>query len=208
MDISPYLATESFSFSWLPTEELQPSNSSNNRLFPSEEDTAHNNYFDFDVSSSSTPSLVHADKLFSNGLIVPGSLNHPYSKSERIPYSATSPGSVALFASPSYNHHGGVGDQTRYSSTKLKRIFQNFTPRRVFSKYLRCLVPVGGSRGRNGIRVDDVNRKAWEVKSYNCSNCNTPQGGISPMRRESDESSIYEAILYCKRSSGSSSSVS
>jgi len=104
-----------------------------------------------------------------------------------------------MFASPSYDHHG------RYSSAKLKRIFQNFIPRRVLSKYMRCLIPGGGSRARNGIRVDDVNRKAWEVKSYDCSNCNTPQGAVSPMRRESDESSIHEAILYCKRSSGTSS---
>lgn len=58
-------------------------------------------------------------------------------------------------------------------------------------------------------RVDDhVNRLAWEVKSWSTNN--TPVIA-SPMRSETtaycsawsdiDESSVREAILYCKRSS-------
>uniref|UniRef100_A0A803M328 Uncharacterized protein n=1 Tax=Chenopodium quinoa TaxID=63459 RepID=A0A803M328_CHEQI len=152
MDTSQPLATESFSYSWLATESELHKTISNNIS-----ETSHN--FDFDISISKTcpSSLVHADKLFSNGLILPQSLDES-------------------------------GDNNYYASTPS---------------------PLLISRG--GTRVDDVNRITWEVKSWSTNN--TPVIS-SPMRDNSsaycsaaaawsdiDESSIRDAILYCKRSS-------
>ncbi|XP_021767029.1 uncharacterized protein LOC110731485 [Chenopodium quinoa] len=198
MDTSQPLATESFSYSWLATESELHKTISNNIS-----ETSHN--FDFDISISKTcpSSLVHADKLFSNGLILPQSLDESGDNN----YYASTPSPLLISSTIHHHHHP--------SSSSFRRMFMGkwskFVPRKIISKYIKCLIPRRETIGRGGTRVDDVNRITWEVKSWSTNN--TPVIS-SPMRDNSsaycsaaaawsdiDESSIRDAILYCKRSS-------
>lgn len=196
------LATESFSYSWLATESSSFSNINHSVLLPEDHDEPNHN-FDFDISMSKTnpSSLVHADKLFSNGLILPQSIDiNPSSSSS----SSSSPSPLLVVNPIIIRHH-------HPSPSSFRKMFlgkwSKFVPGKIISKYVKCLIPMRESIGRGGRRrVDDVNRIAWEVKSWSTNN--TPQV-VSPIRETSpycsawsdiDETSIRDAILYCKTS--------
>ncbi|GMH00466.1 hypothetical protein Nepgr_002305 [Nepenthes gracilis] len=204
MEISHPLATESFSHSWLVDSShhrsIEPLDGPNRASNHSEETLNFN--FNFCVSES-PDSLVHADKIFSNGQIMPVFVVNPSRKTE--PFNT--------FNSPSILYSSVPQSRNCSSSSTPHSLF----PRKwwKFSKKIlqKCfgllmLAPCHSSTGsRRSTRVDDLDRRSREVKSLS----NTPQA--SPRRSSSStsfypggnwsdsENSIYEAILYCKRSS-------
>lgn len=148
--------------------------------------------FNFDVPICQSPdALVHADQLFSDGLIKPIFINQ--SKIEASNFLDLAP------AMPSISSKTGVSavDIRCHSFIRWRRSLQ-----KCFG-YLRTLCHrIGGLR--KSIKVDDIDGRAWEVKRPS----NSP--GASPRQRTTYlrddwcdiESSIYEAVLHCKRSMG------
>lgn len=206
METSSPLAIESFSYSWLSNvqppldgidEPLRTSLDSSPEAISKE--LAQN--FNFYIpTSQSSAALLHADELFSDGLIKP------------------------VFAGPSKILDASTSDlitvlpSSSFSSRNVIPVFQGHY--RLLSKwgisfkknFLKCfgyLRPhyhnIGSSRKRSS-RVDDIDRRGQEVKSWS----NSPQASPPPSAKYSVgvgdwhdiENSIYEAILHCKRSIG------
>uniref|UniRef100_A0A5B7B684 Putative membrane-associated kinase regulator 6 n=1 Tax=Davidia involucrata TaxID=16924 RepID=A0A5B7B684_DAVIN len=256
METSQPLATESFSYSWLINKK--PSFDGLNEPFRisldnSDEATSEQRKskmvtskgflveaqnFNFDIPISESPAaFVHADEIFSDGHIIPiyvdPSKIEAFNSSNSvpaIPVSALSSKTVC----PANKSHCHFLRKWRKSS---KRVLQN---------YFGLLKPLCRKVGcsRRSIKVDDIDRKVWEVKSWSNSPVASPrqstaystsdccgikrngtkiadtdmvfQNGkswsssplASPQRSPSYstgdwcdiESSIYEAILHCKRS--------
>ncbi|CAK7348802.1 unnamed protein product [Dovyalis caffra] len=208
MEPSETLAIESFSRSWLTSvnsslhgletplrasldcsheaisEELDYRMPESRRSL--EEDQNFN--FDFPISQS-PDALLHADQLFSDGLIRPIFINQ--SKIEASSSLNLAPTVPSSFSSGTVS---AVQILCRFLG-RWRRILPNcFGYVRPFSHRLR------GSRIIT--RVDNVERIAWGVKSQSNSR------EASPRRRTAysldgcydSESSIHEAVLHCKRS--------
>lgn len=209
------LATESFSYSWLVQqtpqfhglEEYLTSTSS-------PRDTNFN--FDTSISRSSSFNFVHADEIFSNGHIMPFYLDRTKSNVEA--FNALSP----------------LPDPIPISSSDRMKFYYFFKNLRTSSRsmirgWLRMLRPLCHKVGcsRKSIRVDDIDRKKWEIRSLE--NLNISIEASPSMSKKSEyrrlkkarswsskaqesvptspcwfdnESSIYEAVLHCKRSIG------
>ncbi|XP_041001912.1 probable membrane-associated kinase regulator 6 [Juglans microcarpa x Juglans regia] len=222
----PDLATESFSFSWLSNEELPdhlddhlgciPFRASNFDSTSHDETTSKCSFskenskryseletqnFDFNVpisQSSSSSDLVHADELFSNGIIKPVFKNPQriryYSSSivsngnnPLIPFSSASSSSRTLVPTVQVNCHFLRRWKRTLATGRILRECFGYLCRPLCRRVLR------GSR--KCTRVDDIDRRSLEVKSWSSS----PQA--SPEQRFADmESSIHEAVLHCKRS--------
>ncbi|XP_059651315.1 probable membrane-associated kinase regulator 6 [Cornus florida] len=190
--------------------------------------------FYFDIPICEPPAaLVHADEIFSNGHIMPSNIKS-FSPSNSVPTTPLS----SLPSKPVTQSNMII----RYHSLKKWRKSSTL----ILQKYFGFLKPLWRKLGsRKCIRVDDIDRKEWEVKSWSstpqpsprrlstsysasdlcnmeskkCGISNTarvlmevqswsnspqasPQQGPSCSTGDwcDIESSIYEAILHCKRS--------
>ena len=210
MEISP-LAVESFSYSWLIN--VKPSLdglgsplrtsldfSDDYNFLKSQRLVGEAQNFNFDVPiSQSSVSLIHADEVFSNGFIVPMFIDP--SKKEALETSH-SLSSVPVSSLPSRTgilavgiHYSLLRKWLKSSKSALYEGFGCFRP--LFRK-------VGGSR--KSIRVDDIDRRLWEAKTWGILPPQQPSLQKSSSYSIGDwchmESSIHEAVLYCKRSIG------
>lgn len=225
MENSQTLSIESFSYSWLIN--LKPSLDSldnslrtsldaydeasfiemDPRMPPSKRFIIDGQEFNFDFPVSQSPlSLVHADELFSNGLISPLFLNPlkmgTYDASDTIPNSPTS-----FSSSPLVSKTIVSASKSRCCSLKRCRRLS----RRVIQKYLDFLRPLYQrfrSDRRSGSRAEAVgSRTQIGKKNLVGSPESSPRMSVAyyadDWRKSCDsESSIYEAVLHCKRSIG------
>lgn len=225
MESSKPLATESFSYSWLVdrkqhsldvlTEMIKPS--------PPRKSNEKDQNFNFDVSLTAFhAALVHADEIFADGHIMPV-------------YALKTPNSVppSPFSSFAFESRSEGSKKQFCLAERWRR-----SSRRILHKCFGLIRPlyksIGSSR-KSRSRVDDLERKVFEVQSWTNSPRlsssaadlsdfkkvrngaalkktkswgPSPQSSprLSPSRPSSawcgDESSIHEAILYCKRSIG------
>ncbi|KAK4418579.1 putative membrane-associated kinase regulator 6 [Sesamum alatum] len=242
MENSQPLATESFSYSWLTDRTPHSSDGvlNNLRLDFLENCSENESNFNFDVHFTPSPTpLVHADEIFSHGHIMPvyvdrSNVVRALKTSTSVPPSPVS--SSYYLESPflaNKNQYCLLG-RWRKSS---KRIF-----RKCFGFVKPLCRSIGRSRSRKCSRVDDLERKVCEIRSWSNSLEASPRPSsaysvvdwsdvkrigdnvdlsnglkkakswrssprasprISPSRSSSAcdaESSIHEAILYCKRS--------
>lgn len=201
METSQPLSIESFSYSWLVN--LKPSfetlddshrfsldasdeayfiemdlqSPASKRFFTRSQDLN----FDFPISKSPV-SLVHADELISNGFLVPFFVN-PL-KME------TCNGSYSTPTTPISSH----AQETMHSARKIRCLSLSrcrCLSKQIFQKYLDFIRPVceklRGRRSCSRNEADDTT-VAYSVDNW---------------RRSCDsDSSIYEAVLHCKRSIG------
>ncbi|RVW37231.1 putative membrane-associated kinase regulator 6 [Vitis vinifera] len=220
MEASQPLSIESFSYSWLIN--LKPSFESlddslrtsldvsdeasfiemDPRMPPSKRFFRNSQDFNFDFPISQPPlSLVHADELFSNGLIMPIFM-------EPLKMEAYD-GSYSLPATPISSSHAPKhvlsATNTRCSSLRRCRRLS----KQILQKYLDFLRPLYRRiRGRRiGSRAESVNSRMQEGKSWVYSPEASPRTSTAystgDWRKSCDsESSIYEAVLHCKRSIG------
>ncbi|KAJ9679615.1 hypothetical protein PVL29_021517 [Vitis rotundifolia] len=218
MEASQPLSIESFSYSWLIN--LKPSFESlddslrtsldvsdeasfiemDPRMPPSKRFFRNSQDFNFDFPISQPPlSLVHADELFSNGLIMPLFM-------EPLKMEAYD-GSYSLPATPISSSHAPKrvlsASNTRCSSLRRCRRIS----KQILQKYLDFLRPLYRRiRGRRiGSRAESVNSRMQEVKGWVYSPEASPRTSTAystgDWRKSCDsESSIYEAVLHCKRS--------
>lgn len=177
METSHPLATESFSHSWLINK--RPSFDNSECMVKSNKFFEESQNFNFDIpinKSSVSTNYVHADEIFSNGKILPVYLN----RSNIDSFDAST-------SIPSSNRHNSLGKWRKLSF-------------RIFKKCIgRFLRPLGRRIGfsRKSTRVDDINRKEWE-KVLDASPRESPSYDLM----DDIESTIYEAVLHCKRSIG------
>ncbi|KAJ6872917.1 membrane-associated kinase regulator 6 [Populus alba x Populus x berolinensis] len=208
MESPETLAIESFSRSWLTSvnpslqgletalgaspdspreaisEELDYRMQNSRRSL--EEDQNFNFYFPV---SQSPDALLHADQLFSDGLIRPVFINQ--SKNE---------------ASSSLNLAPNVPSSLSSKTVSAVQILCRFLGRwkRILPKCFGYVRPLSHRvrDSRISTRVDNVERIAWEGKSQSNSR------EASPSRRvaysldgcHDSERSIHDAVLHCKRS--------
>ncbi|KAJ6340531.1 hypothetical protein OIU77_008320 [Salix suchowensis] len=196
METSQSLSIESFSYSWLVN--LKPSLESldsslrasidapdeaffiemDPRMPPSKRFFGNSQDFKFDFPISQSPlTLVHADELFSNGYVMP--LFFDPLRIEAYEVSDSIPSPSHLF--PRTKNHG-------FSLPFFRRI-----------------------RGhRSSSRAESIDSKVQAMKSWVCSAETSPRISVANSaddcwRRSCDsDSSIYEAVLHCKRSNGKS----
>lgn len=210
------LATESFSYSWLVNKS--PPFDHHEYLKSSFRDTN----FNFDTSPFT---LIHADEIFSNGHILPIYVDQTKIKESL----STSPSLLGIPSLPCRN--------STYQDSKMSycHFFRNLrkSSKRVIRVCVGVLRPFCHKIkcSRKSVRVDDIDRKVWEVQSQgnsvqasprkfnknddyrklrkvkSCSNFSqefvpksTPSNSINVYC--DIESSIYEAVLHCKRSIG------
>ncbi|XP_038993908.1 probable membrane-associated kinase regulator 6 [Hibiscus syriacus] len=229
METSQPLSIESFSYSWLvnlkPSPYLTPSlddlDSSlrgsldaydealfikmDPRMPPSRRFFRNSNDFKFDFPISRSPlTLVHADELFSEGRVMPFFVNNS-KKTEAYDVSGTAPTLPTSPLAPDVdipqcktNHHPSLRRCRRLS-------------RRIFSKYLNFLRPLYRSMLRrsksSGTRVESVDPRGHVRKNWLYSTGTSPRISVAysadEWRKSCDsESSIYEAVLHCKKSIG------
>ncbi|XP_021683433.2 probable membrane-associated kinase regulator 6 [Hevea brasiliensis] len=213
MECSQPLAVESFSHSWLTSvssplnglEELLRASldSSHEAIFEELEykvpkpkrslEEVQN--FNFDVPSSQFPdALVHADQLFAEGLIKPVFISQSKidtsSSLVLVPKMHSSVVSSAVV--PTVDIQCCIFKRWRKSS---QRILQKC----VGHLRLLCRKLPGSIRTT---RVDDIDRRARQVKIWS----NSPQASPGITYTSTGwcdiESSIYDAVLHCKRSIG------
>lgn len=217
---SQSLATESFSYSWLvnqtpPFDEY---------LRSSFRDTNFN--FDTSISKSSSFTLIHADEIFSNGHILPIYVDQTKNKAN-----LNTPPSVLAIPISSLPSRNSVYQENRMTYTQFLRNWRK-TSKRIIRKCFGVFRPFCQKIGcpRISIRVDDIDRKVWEVQSQGSSVQASPRKinkkiDYSRLRKVKSwsnlpreyvpqspsnstnvfcdiESSISEAVLYCKRSIG------
>ncbi|KAJ8748898.1 hypothetical protein K2173_013331 [Erythroxylum novogranatense] len=188
------LAIESFSNSWLTGNHSSLENLGDPSTASFQRSSGDSQNFKFDVPfTKSSSAIVHADQLFSDGLIRPNSLHRSSSSSVNLrPSSSTRP-------SPSSFSDSTVVPVADTQCEVLRRWKKR--SERILQKWIGHLTPfclgVGGTR--KSIKVDDIDRREWEVKSW--SNSPTYHSADSWSELEF-ETSIYEAILHCKKSIG------
>ncbi|KAJ6881605.1 membrane-associated kinase regulator 6 [Populus alba x Populus x berolinensis] len=221
METSQPLSIESFSYSWLVN--LKPSLESldnslrasldasdeasfiemDPRMPPSKRFFRNSQDFKFDFPISQSPlTLVHADELFSNGYVMP--LFVDPLKMEAYDVSD----------STSVLHTSSHAPKTVVSACKPQRCSSLRRCRRlskqIVQKYLDFLRPLYRRiRGhRSSSRAENIDSKVQVMKNWVYSAETSPRISVAYSvddcwRRSCDsESSIYEAVLHCKRSNG------
>lgn len=213
METSQSLSIESFSYSWLvdlkPSLDNSPDGSFRASLDVSDEASfiemdpklspskrffiVHQDLnFDFPVLQSPL-SLVHADELISNGILVPVffkplKMEEAYdSSSDSIPStpeSSPTKENIRLFR--------------RIRCSSLRR-YKRFS-KRVLQKYLDLFRPIYQ-------RIKGRKSRMQGMNSWGYSAATSPRSSVAysvdNWRRSCDsESSIYEAVLHCKRTIG------
>ncbi|KAK9292495.1 hypothetical protein L1049_020468 [Liquidambar formosana] len=219
MENSRPLSIESFSYSWLIN--LKPSFESlddslrasldvsdeasfiemDPRLPPSKRFLRDARDFNFDFPISQSPlTIVHADELFSNGLIMPFFVDplkmEAYDALDTIPTSPNSSHAPKIVLSAS---------EIRCPSLRRCRRLS----KRIIQKYLDFLRPLFQRiRGRrSGVRPETFDTRSEVVKNRVYSVESSPRRSVTycldDWRKSCDsESSIYEAVLHCKKSIG------
>lgn len=197
------LSVESFSYGWLvnqnPSLDIADDGSfieMDPNLSPSKRFLVHQDFdFDFDLPTSQSPtSFVDADKLISNGILIPVNSYDSYSTdtSNSIPVSPLS--SVTQRDVPLYR---------KSRSLSLRRC--NRLPKRIVQKYMDLVKPLW-CRMRRG-RSDSS--RVQGVENWECSTASAPRRSEAcwayNRRRSCDsESSIHEAVVHCKKTIGMS----
>ncbi|XP_020553680.1 uncharacterized protein LOC110012890 [Sesamum indicum] len=197
MENSQPLATESFSYSWLTVTDRKPSPSDS--LRPKLPDREQNNFnFDVPVSTPST-ALVHADEIFSDGQILPlyvdGSSNVAVDTTS-IP--ASSPACHVCSNSMSSPPRTSFFDKNKHFLYEIKWIVRSNSPTRILHKCLKVVVRQlckGVGCSRKSSRVDDVERKAFEVRSWRSYNS-------SPDQASPKSSSANYSVVDMKKTGG------
>lgn len=222
MEASQPLSIESFSYSWLANRnpsaeiidgsvrasldlseeayfiEMDPG-------FPSSKSfrrnsVSHDFKFDFPTSQPPLP-FVHADEVFRNGYVLPLFVDPLKLKS----CEASNP---TASLSPPVHVKRTVMPENKLRSPSLRQCRQ--LSRRIFRKYLHLFRPlVQIMRGRRtGPKAEDArSAKSQAIKNsvypVECSPRISTAYSADEWRRSCDsESSIYEAVLHCKRSIG------
>ncbi|XP_061338808.1 probable membrane-associated kinase regulator 6 [Gastrolobium bilobum] len=217
METSVPLASDSFSYSWLsdcksPLDGLEEplresvyssyegtSAEFNSTMINSDNLRAECQNFDFDISITQSPVvLVHADEIFSDGLVMPIFVDPSKVESCNTP----DPSQTML----------GSSFSSRTVSPRTMEIHHGFLTRwrkstwRTLLDFFGCINQlrhkVGGSR--KSTRVDDIDKTDWQVRSLSSSQKSSPKPITThPIGDSNDhENSIYEAVLHCKRSLG------
>lgn len=225
METSQPLSIESFSYSWLVN--LKPSLESldnslrtsldasdeasfiemDPRMPPSKRFLRISQDFKFDFPTSPSPlSLVHADELISNGYLMP--LFFDPLKMDTYEASAGSPQTL-----PNSSHSPRTGVPTGNSDCSSLRRCRRLS-RRIIQKYLNFLRPLYRKiRGHNKASAKAAGHveKRGKNRVYS-SETASPRISVAYStddywRKSCDsDSSIYEAVLHCKRSIGISPS--
>ncbi|KAM2975973.1 hypothetical protein FF1_002070 [Malus domestica] len=171
--------------------------------------------FDFPAAISQSPltTLVHADELISNGYVLPLSVEslmkmEAYHRDEAS-NSSPLPSHLQKDAAPTGNHN------SRDCSKSLRRCRR--LSRRIFEKYLNFLRPLYKRIRGDHNHQHKANPKGGNLdkRSHSVKNCRVRSSEISQSPRISvaysaddwrmscdSESSIYEAVIHCKRSIG------
>ncbi|XP_021615399.1 probable membrane-associated kinase regulator 6 isoform X2 [Manihot esculenta] len=218
METSQPLSIESFSYSWLVN--LKPSlesldnslraslDASDDASFiemdpkmpPSKRFFRNSQDFKFDFPISQSPlTVVHADELFSNGYVMP--LFVDPLKIENCEVSDSS----SDFPASSHAPEVAVSAmKARCPSLRRCRTLS----KRIFHKYFDFLRPLYRRiRGHRSSSRAENDKKVQVAKSWLYSSETSPRISVAysvdDWRRSCDsESSIYEAVLHCKRSIG------
>ncbi|XP_071732622.1 probable membrane-associated kinase regulator 6 [Rutidosis leptorrhynchoides] len=224
METKESLSIESFSYSWLVN--LKPSFESPKGSFRASFDAFDDSNFiemdprlsasqrflvfhqDFNFSLPTLQPCVHADELISNGIVVPLFSNPLDLKIYDSNSSSTSASPVSSATPCSYR---------RSRSLSYKRL-----PKRVMQKYLnlfrliflrmrrRCESRLQRTKNcESSGTIDpcgsDNWSRSWEfecVKNYNLSPRSKEYVADNWLRSYDSESSIYEAVLHCKKTIG------
>lgn len=205
-------STESFSYSWLAN--LKPS-SFEDSLFASDHDEGasfiemdprlppskrfirvSSSDFGFDFPVSDSPlGLVHADELISNGFLVP--LFAKDVKMDRfddyMPMATASTSQITVHST------------RRVRCASLRRCHR--LSKRFFHKYVKFLLrPLFYGRRRerrSSSSMEMSSNRNWEVSAATSPRTSLAYSADDNWRRSCDsESSIYEAVLHCKRTQG------
>ncbi|KAK7362277.1 hypothetical protein VNO77_04387 [Canavalia gladiata] len=209
METSLPLATDSFSYSWLPN--CKPL--ANDLKEPHRESTYYNSCeatrktplmdecqnFNFDIPiTQSSNVLALADELFSDGLIKPvfvdpsklESCNNNTSGSRQSKPSSSFSSRVVSSRTVEI-HHGFL---TKWKTSTCRSL-------RSLSRCVNQLCQKVRS-SRKSTRVDDIDEEEWQVKRWRSSQQASPKSiTVNPIGALHDpENSIYEAVLHCKRS--------
>ncbi|KAK7274809.1 hypothetical protein RIF29_15908 [Crotalaria pallida] len=218
MQTSVPIASDSFSYSWLSNSNKSPmdsleephresvysfyggtSSEFNSIKLNPDSSLAECQSFDFDTSITHSPVvLVHADDLFSDGLLRPVFFD---------------PAKVDSSNSPDPNQTKiGSSFSSRSVSSSSVEIHHCFLKRwrkstqRTLAEFLRYVNQLRHKvrRSRKSIRVNDIDKTDWHVKRLSSSEPASPISAITnPMGDLHDhENSIYEAVLHCKKSIG------
>ncbi|KAB1204940.1 putative membrane-associated kinase regulator 6 [Morella rubra] len=220
MEASQPLSIESFSYSWLVNLkpslesldnsfrasldasdeasfiEMDPKMPPSKRFFRNSQDFK----FDFPISPSSL-AFVHADELFSNGYVMP--LFFDQVKMEA--YSDEPDSSPSL---PSSSPAPKVLVPNNPYSPSFRRCRR--LSKHIFQKYLEFLRPLFRKLrwNKSSSKAESVDKRVHAaVKNWVYSSETSPRVSLAyaadDWRRSCDsESSIYEAVLHCKRSIG------
>ncbi|KAK4734637.1 hypothetical protein R3W88_008898 [Solanum pinnatisectum] len=222
METSQSLSIESFSYSWLVDLgdsfrasmddsgddyetafiEMDPALPPSKRFF-----NVNPQDLNFDFPTSESPlTLVHADELISNGFLMPLFIKKPMKMESD--YDVIESDSIANSPASSAEQQQ---DESRLSSCRrvnrcvsLRRC--RSLSRRILLKYIDFLRPfcqkirrcsgIGRCRSSSGKEV----MKKWEYCSAATSPRTSVAYSVDNWRRSCDsESSIYEAVLHCKR---------
>ncbi|KAM1126868.1 hypothetical protein ACFX2B_041489 [Malus domestica] len=171
--------------------------------------------FDFPAAISQSPltTLVHADELISNGYLLPLSVEslmkmEAYHCDEASNFTPV-PSHLQKDAAPTDNHN------SRDCSKSLRRC--RTLSRRIFEKYLNFLRPlyrrIRGDRNHHhkaNPKGGNLDKRSHSVKNCRVHSSETSQSPRISVAYSADdwrmscdsESSIYEAVLHCKRSIG------
>lgn len=206
METSQSLSIESFSYSWLvdlgdsfraSEEDYETAFIEMDPTLPPSKRFSNVNPQDlnFDFPTSESPfALVHADELISNGLLMPLFIKKPM----ELDCDVIQSDSIAN--SPAANQDESTCRRVN-RCVSLRRC-RNMS-RRILVKYLDFLRPfcqklrrIGRCRSSSGKEV----MKQWEYCSAATSPRTSVAYSVDNWRRSCDsESSIYEAVLHCKR---------
>ncbi|KAK8473903.1 hypothetical protein V6N13_077363 [Hibiscus sabdariffa] len=222
METSQPLSIESFSYSWLVNlkpsldgldgslrasldayDEASSFIEMDPRMPPSRRFFRNSQDFKFDFPISQTPlTLVHADELFSDGRVMPFFVNP--SKIEA--YRVSDPTSSLPTATHALNIDVPQCKTNRHPLRRCRRL-----SKRIFSKYLNFLRPLYRSvlrRNKSSGRAESVDarghvRKNWLYSAGTSPRISVAYSAADEWRKSCDsESSIYEAVLHCKKSIG------
>ncbi|KAL1552797.1 putative membrane-associated kinase regulator 6 [Salvia divinorum] len=203
---------ESFSYSWLAN--LKPSSFEDSliasdhdegasfiemdpRLPPSKRFIRVSSDFGFDFPVSDSPlGLVHADELISNGFLVPLFVKDV--KMVRFDdegcYMPTTTASTSEIT---------VHSTTRVRYTSLRRCHR--LSKRFFQKYVKFLLGplLYRKRRDSSSSIGISSNRNWELSAATSPRTSLAYSADDNWRRSCDsESSIYEAVLHCKRTQG------
>ncbi|XP_020203899.1 probable membrane-associated kinase regulator 6 [Cajanus cajan] len=217
METSHPLSIESFSYSWLVN--LKPSLESldgslrtsldasdeasfiemDPRMPPSKRFFRNSQDFKFDFPTSQSPlTLVDADELFSNGYLMP-----LFVESLKLEAYEASDANPSLPSSSHVPKSVAPNGHSRCPSLKRCRTLS----RRIFQKYLNFLRPLCRRlrSGKSGSKPESVVKRTESAKNRGYYSETSPRISVAysadDWRKSCDsESSIYEAVLHCKRS--------